>query len=160
MSTIEHRVSAIERLLQYQEQRLDEIQGVTCVLVTSLGKQEALLERHGSTLERHEALLERQGTLLERQGALLERQGAILERHEALLERQGTLLERQGALLERQGAILERHEAFLERHEALLEEIRRDARSTQRIWAVLLRVASRNGWINDSDWEEEPPAGR
>ena len=49
-------------------------------------------------------------------------------------------------------SIGERQLTMLEGQRETLDEVRRDAKQTQRLW---VRLAKRHGWLEDSDLEEE-----
>ena len=74
--------------------------------------------------------------------------GITSRTHDAMLNLLITISERQQDTLDRQQGLLDRQQSTLERQEEILQEIRRDARQTQRLW---VRLAQRHGWLEDDD---------
>ena len=76
---------------------------------------------------------------------MLTNQQRILEEHTNILRAHSTILTNQQRIMEEQTGILR---ALTEN----VDELRRDARHTQRLW---IRLAQKNGWLDDEDlWDE------
>ena len=74
---------------------------------------------------------------------------ATIQERVAELEQTATTHE---AMIRLMIAIGERQQTMLERQDVMLEEIRRDARQTQRLW---VRLAQRYGWLDDDELEDD-----
>ena len=53
------------------------------------------------------------------------------------------------SVAKRQQTLLEELKMGQERQDAMLQEVRRDAKQTQRLW---VRLAQRHGWLEDADF--------
>ena len=116
------------------DERLEELENNSRTHDEMLNMLISIGERQQDTLERHQHTFERQQDIMGRQQDILRRQQDMLERHQGTLDRQQDMLDRQQEMLGRQ--------------QEMLEEIRRDARQTQRLW---VRLAQRYGWLEDDD---------